>query len=212
MTDPFAVLGLTPNASLDEVRMARRTLALVLHPDVGGDESRMQEVNVAFEAAVAHVTGRRMLPNPVTPGRVPRSGRRIYRPVRRRVQVDAPSFTIDAMPPDAFEALSVVATWLGEVAVEDPPRLLEVRLDDPAPCWCRLELVGEAGATTVSLTVVFDAVGTARVIDNAMSADHDQPAGERADNASGARPVDAETIRDAWVANLNRLGPVPDGR
>ncbi len=57
--DPFQVLGLTRQASLEEVRAARRVLARQLHPDMGGDIERMQEVNVAFEAAVAHLTGRR---------------------------------------------------------------------------------------------------------------------------------------------------------
>ncbi len=69
--DPFEVLGLTRQASLDEVRAARRTLAMRLHPDVGGDIGQMQEVNVAFEAAVAHLTGRRLLPGEPVPARGP---------------------------------------------------------------------------------------------------------------------------------------------
>jgi hypothetical protein len=195
MTDPFVVLGLGRDATLDQVRTARRTLARSLHPDVGGDESQMQQVNVAFEAAVAHLTGRRPLPptvapngGPTAPGpsapSAPSAGRRhrvVYRPFGgMRVQHDAPSFTIDALPAEAFEALLVVASWIGEVAVDDPPYLLEARLDEPVPCWCRLDLVPDAGASTISLTVVFDSAP----IDG----------------------VDAETVRDTWVEHLNRLG------
>ncbi len=50
-----------------------------------------------------------------------------------------------------------MASWIGEVANDDPPYLLEARLDEPAPCWCRLEVVPDAGASTVSITVsLFD--------------------------------------------------------
>ena len=194
-SDPFEVLGLTRQASIEQVRAARRTLALELHPDKGGDIARMQEVNVAFEAAVAHLTGRRPLPDASPPPPPPRRAggviRRTPPPPRRgrvssqrtylghRVQHDSPSFTIDALPAEAFEALLVVAAWIGEVANDDPPYLLEVRLDDPVPCWCRLDVVPDAGASTVSITVVFDFVDP---------------------------EVDAETVRDVWVANLNSLG------
>jgi hypothetical protein len=113
-----------------------------------------------------------------------RRRRIVYRPSGTpRVQHDFPSFTIDALPAEAFEALLVVASWIGELVVDDPPYLLEAQLDDPVPCWCRLELVPDAGGSTVSLTVVFDGLPQ--------------------------EGVDAETVRDTWVANLNRLGREP---
>lgn len=178
-SDPFAVLGLTRTASLAEVRDARRRLARSLHPDVGGDGARMQQVNVAFEAAVAHLTGRRPLPDEPARRR-PRPTRRPPNPHRHSgARRDVPSFTIDALPAEAFEALLVVTSWLGEVLVDDPPYLLEVHLTEPAPCWCRLDLVPDAGGSTVSLTVV---------------------------GVDGAATPDPEEVRDVWVANLNRLG------
>jgi hypothetical protein len=94
------------------------------------------------------------------------------------VQHDAPSFTIDALPAEAFEALLVVTSWMGEMLVDDPPYVLEVHLTEPGPCWCRLDLVPDAGGSTVTLTVA--SVG-------------DDPA------------PDVEAVRDAWVVNLNRL-------
>ena len=190
--DPFAVLGLTRAASLDEVRGARRRLAFDLHPDRGGDASAMQDLNAAFDACVAHLTGRRPLPDtePPAPSAAPapappsRSGRRPAPRGRRGfVDHDAPSFTIDALPAEAFEALLVVASWIGEVLDDDPPYVLECHLHEPAPCWCRLDLVPDAGGSTVSLIVA--AVG-------------DEPV-----------PLDpdfVERVRDVWVEQLNQLG------
>ena len=59
-----------------------------------------------------------------------------------------------------------------------PPYVLETFLRDPAPCWCRLDLVPDAGATTVSLTVA---------------------------GIDGDATPDPEAVRDEWIANLNRL-------
>jgi hypothetical protein len=193
--DPFAVLGLRRDASLTDVRDARRRLARELHPDVhpgNADAAAMQRVNAAFDACVGHLTGRRPLPDlgaaPGEPWHSPQPARTRPGPSpwpRRRatfvrgVEVDAPSFTIDALPAEAFEALLVVAAILGEVVDDDPPYVLECVLAVPSTCWCRLEVVPDAGSSTVTL-----AVGG---ID---SPDHPP----------------AEDVRDVWVAELNRLG------
>ncbi len=159
--DPFAVLGLSPGATPEQVRSARRRLAAEFHPDHGGDAARMGEINAAFDAVIGLLAHR-----PQTPIR------------HRGVQHDAPSFTIDTLPAEAFEALLVVTSWMGDVLVDDPPYVLEVHLVEPGPCWCRLDLVPDAGGSTVTLTV-------------ASVGDDSAP--------------DVEAVRDAWVANLNRL-------
>lgn len=185
--DPFAVLGLPWTATLDQVRDARRRLALDTHPDRGGDLAAMQRVNAAFDACVGHVTHRRPLvePRPASaaaspppPSRPARHRRPVHRAAH--VEQDAPSFTVDALPAEAFEAMLVVAAWIGEVLDDDPPYVLECHLHEPAMCWCRLDLVPDAGGSTVSLTVVTPAE---------------------------AEPVSAEVVRDLWVDQLNRLGP-----
>lgn len=173
--DAFEVLGLGPGASLADVRAARRRLAFESHPDRGGDPQRMQEINRAFERAVATLTGRTL--RTPTPPPTPPAARSRPRPTRW-VERDEPSFTIDVLPVEAFEALLIVAATLGEVLVDDPPYLLEAHLHDPAPCWCRLELLPEAGGSTVILTV----------------AGVDAP----------APPI--EEVRDRWIDELNRLG------
>lgn len=189
--DPFEVLGVVRTASVTEIRAARKRLALEHHPDLGGDSRSMQEINAAFEAAVAHATGRRPLPDPSAPGTTPRPTQRPthQRPERtqrprpsqgfRRAQVDEWSFVIESLPAEAFEALVVVAGWMGEVLVDDPPYLLDVHLYEPSECWCRLTLVPDAGSSTVSLVVAPTGVGPA---------------------------PDVEVVRDLWVAQLNSLG------
>jgi hypothetical protein len=149
--DAFAVLGVSRAATLDEVRAARRKLALELHPDraTGNPdaERRMREVNVAFDQAVKLIRGER---DTAPAAREPEPP-----PVRRvaRISTDVASFVIDCMRPEAFERLFIVSHWVGEPLYADPPGLLEVHLQEPSPCFCRLELMPEAGATMVSITV-----------------------------------------------------------
>jgi len=101
---------------------------------------------------------------------------------RQWVEQDAPSFSIDVLPAEAFEALLVVADWAGQVLVDDPPYLLEVHLYEPADCWCRLELVPEAGASMVTVTVA---------------------------GVGGVPPPPVEDVRDLWISMLNQLGRSP---
>lgn len=181
--EPYEVLGVAASATLAELSSARRRLAQSLHPDHGGDADLMQALNAAYEEAVRRlaepdVVSSIAAPPPASSGPSSTPARRGRRTVRG-VQHDAPSFTIDVLPVEAYEAVLVVTSWMGEVLVDDPPYLLEVFLHDPSPCWCRLDLVPDAGATTVSLMVA------------ALEGD---PA------------PDIDDVRDVWVANLNRLG------
>ena len=163
--DPFSVLGVGRDATLDEVRSARRKLASEFHPDHGGDAATMGAINIAYEEVVAQLAQPAPVPIPVAARYT-------------GVQHDAPSFTIDTLPAEAFEALLIVTSWMGEVLVDDPPYVLEVHLSEPSPCWCRLDLVPDAGASTVTLTVA---------------------------SIDGVPAPDVEAVRDLWVANLNRL-------
>ena len=176
--DPYAILGVDRGAGEQELRAARRRRAQELHPDhAGGTTEAMRRLNLAFERAMADATApigppepAADVPPPPTPP-VPRPG--------GRVAHDVASFTIEALPVEAFEALLIVSTWLGEVLVDEPPYQLDVALGEPFECWCRLDLVPDAGSTTVALTLA----------------------------SLDDRPVpDLDAVRDALVADLNTLG------
>ena len=72
--DPFAVLGVTPGASPEEVAAAYRELAKAWHPDRRGEagEDKMAEINVAYEllrAGEAQRHGSRPAPTPPAPAK-----------------------------------------------------------------------------------------------------------------------------------------------
>jgi hypothetical protein len=49
--DPFAALYLLPSAPVEVVRAAYRALAIIHHPDHGGDAERMRAINAAYTEA-----------------------------------------------------------------------------------------------------------------------------------------------------------------
>jgi len=171
--DPFAVLGVGSDATPAELAAARRRLAQSSHPDHGGEPEAMQALNAAYEEALrrlslAEVTEMEVAAPPVQVR--PRSS--------QRVQHDSPSFVVGAAPDSAHEALLIAAASIGEVMVESSPHLIECLLDEPLRCWCRLDLLPEGDATSVSLIVAkYD----------------DEPA------------PDIDEVRDVWVASLNQL-------
>lgn len=148
-------------------------MARSAHPDVGGSLAAMQAINAAADEALRRhrsVTGSSPPPSAADPLRSP--------PPAGRLSIDHPSFTVEALPVDTFEALVVVASWLGEIVDDDPPYALEVLFDAPLTGWCRLDLVPDAGASTVSIAVA--------AVDG-----HPAP--------------DVEAVRDRWIDALNRL-------
>ena len=143
--DPFLVLSVERGASADEIRRAWRERARTVHPDVGGTDAAMQELNEALHSALAYV-------DVVSIATVSSS------PFLVRRERDVSSFTVDVLPAECFEALLIVAGISGAISHEEPPYQLEFSLHDSDVTgalngWCRCDLVPEAGATTVSLLV-----------------------------------------------------------
>lgn len=177
------MLGLPPTATVEEVDAARRTLAKRAHPDIGGSVDAMQRINAAADEALRRLAAPAARapssPSPPAPPQRPAPAPQPAADTRPRFgRRDHPSFTIEALPAEAFEALIVVAGWLGDLIDDDPPYALEVAMTEPHQGWCRLDLVPDAGASTVSLVV----------------------AGE-----PGLPPPDLDDVRDAWIAGLNQL-------
>jgi hypothetical protein len=79
------------------------------------------------------------------------------------------TFSVDWLPAEAFEILFLAAYGLGDILVADEPYLLELYLLEPAPCFCRLGLMPEAGGSLVTVDVTpadgAEAPAAAAVID-----------------------------------------------
>ncbi len=142
--DPFAVLLIDKTASAQDIRRAWRERARIVHPDVGGSDAAMQELNEALRKALEFVEVAKV--------------QKVVAPVLVRRERDVSSFTVDVLPAECFEALLLVAGISGAISYEEPPYQLEFSLHDSGVIgalhgWCRCDLVPESGATTVSLLV-----------------------------------------------------------
>lgn len=52
--DPYRTLGVSPLDSAEDVRARYKELALENHPDRGGSEAKMRELNLAYERVLHH--------------------------------------------------------------------------------------------------------------------------------------------------------------
>jgi len=187
--DPFVVLGVPRDVTADRARAAWREKARTRHPDVGGSDDAMQELNEALRLVLISLE----VPSdnshcledferPDISERPNLSERKSNSHSRRthwaRTSRDVSSFTIDCLPVEAFEALLIAASWHGDVSVDDAPYLLETVMREPYPCWIRFDIVPEAGASMVSITIA---------------------------TPSGSQSVSSEDVRDVFVDSLNQL-------
>ena len=143
----YQLLGVSRTSSPSEIISARRVLAREFHPDRGGDPQHMALINLAFDAIMESHT--QPLVEPSKPSDEP-----MCAPNQAiKYLADRPSFTINALPVVAYEVLLLAARVLGDVSSDEPPYLLEVQLEDPPMTWCQLEIVPDAGSSTVSFIV-----------------------------------------------------------
>ena len=197
--DPWAVLGVPSGSSVADARAARKALAKQLHPDVHAGaapaeqadrSARMARVNRAL-TEIEQGWGKAR-PDGDDSGAERNDGVAGADADRRRAgrhrghddphpaarALDAASFELSALPAEAFEALFLVGYGLGDILVTEEPYLLELYLTEPAPCFCQLTLVPEAGGSVVTVQV--------------------SPPAE-------AQAPPAESVRDVLVGELNRL-------
>jgi hypothetical protein len=148
----YQLLGVTRSSTVSEIVAARRVLAREFHPDRGGDPQHMAFINLAFDAIIASHGKEASQQIIVTSANVSPADA-LAPETTSGFSVDHPSFTINALPVVAYEVLLLAARVLGDVSSDEPPYLLEVQLEDPPMTWCRLEIVPDAGSSTVSFVV-----------------------------------------------------------
>jgi hypothetical protein len=135
------------------IRAAWREAAKSAHPDAGGSNSAMSNLNAALEQAISS------LAQPVTKtssshphgsssdASVDPDEPKFAGPISR----DAPSFSVSVLPVETYEALLIIANWWGDVLLDEPPYAMEVYVRQEVPYWLHLDLVPEAGSTMVSI-------------------------------------------------------------
>ena len=148
----YQLLGVTRSSSVSDIVAARRMLAREFHPDRGGDPQHMALINLAFDEIIASHSEEPAMPVTHAASRRPQSDIATSDFVSR-FSVDRPSFTINALPVVAYEVLLLAARVLGDISSDEPPYLLEVQLEDPPMTWCRLEIVPDAGSSTISFVL-----------------------------------------------------------
>lgn len=137
-----SILGLSVAHDESDVNEARRRLSVIHHPDRGGDTETMAAINVAVDLLLRTLRDVPTTETSPPPETFHGSG------------VDHPSFVVDALPVVAYEAVALAVVAIGDVLDEDPPYSLEFSVWVPqgSPAWCRLEIVPDAGSSTVSLS------------------------------------------------------------
>ncbi len=150
-SESFEILGINSDADESEIRRAWRDKASSLHPDVGGTHNDMVRLNDALKTALDNVQSPEQKKPQTTPHTTPKRARGF-------VATDMSCFTIDALPVDAWHLLYVTANHCGPIIDEEEPYLLEFLLSDTsietfASVMCRCEIVPEAGASTIHLSL-----------------------------------------------------------
>lgn len=148
----YQLLGVTRSSTVSEIVAARRVLAREFHPDRGGDPQHMALINLAFDAIIASHGKEASQQITVTSANVSPADA-LAPETTSGFSVDHPSFTINALPAVAYEVLILAARVLGDISSDEPPYLLEVQLEDPPMTWCRLEIVPDAGSSTISFVI-----------------------------------------------------------
>lgn len=101
---------------------------------------------------------------------------------KSRLTRDVSSFTINALPVDSWQLLTLAAAECGPIVDEEEPYLLEFMLSDLSVAKfknsiCRCDIVPEAGASTVHISLI----------------------------STVDKPEDIETVRDLLVDLVNEI-------
>ena len=145
-----SLLGLVRPYDDTTLRDHWRRAAREHHPDRGGSNDLMARINDAYSFLTTideAISTAGSTASPTGPNR-----RRSTKDDVVVRSVDRPAFVIDALPVVAFETLLLAARVLGDVVDDDPPYVLETLIEHSGTTtWCRLDIVPDAGSSTVSI-------------------------------------------------------------
>ena len=111
MTDPYAVLGVSKNATDDELKNAYRELARKYHPDNYADNplsdlagEKMKEINEAYDSIMAERRGGRTTGNTYNAGRSSTSSFPDVRNLINQGRLEQAQEVLDGVPPQSRDA------------------------------------------------------------------------------------------------------------
>jgi hypothetical protein len=114
--DPYGVLGLPPTATPDEVAAAYRRLAKEWHPDRGGGDQRMAEINSAYDLLRATAWTQRNDPPATRQRRPPANGPGAWLPPAIRRALGHELLTV-LEPGERIWLVTPATTWASPQAL-----------------------------------------------------------------------------------------------
>lgn len=121
--DPYKILGLTEDASAEEIQKAYRKRAAKYHPDAGGDAWAFQQVQQAYETILNDRGSGDRAPSQPTP---PPPGKKTAAPKKTATKTAGASFYRQATPKSTPEPNPV--QWLRHLLTGELPLQNEVTL------------------------------------------------------------------------------------
>lgn len=182
MPTSYEILGVTPDATLDDVKAARRSLARKWHPDrFAGDgpaavaraHARLAAINEAADAIEAALAGRP--PRDFAQQNPPARGGRAATdagpgragPARRPPPPKGTTLYVKADRHQAFEDLVLAVSAFADPSMIDAPRSVEAMLDAPVSGVARFEVSRAEGKTRIAVRMIdgaAQATGRAAVV------------------------------------------------
>ena len=177
VAEAMSLLRVPTNFNEADLRRAKRALLFQFHPDHGGkseshNTTSVDEVLASYDFLLSVLNKNSSMD--------PTENLASLDVTEQKFTRDLPSFTIGALPVDAYHLLFVAAHEIGEVVEEEEPYFMVVHMSEPSDFWCEIDVVPDAGASTISLSVT------------------------QFNDASGP-PVDIAMVRDLWVHTINEL-------
>ena len=162
---PYEILGVTPSASMEEIKIAYRRAARATHPDLGGSEEKFKQVQQAFQDITE-------LENPLShdqtfqkPGEAPRAGftaRPFDERLRKTPQKPKAQMSTEYVPALSDASFTWLSKELSEQRIHGEPRKRGLFAN-------RARLVREATTINLLSKNVLNVLPAARLVNGVSS-------------------------------------------